>query len=469
MGRQRAGRDRSGLRGGGGKKGLQEAFAAEVVVEVEALIGAGAAAGVDFEAIETAARREALRIAARAIERRLNEDLSDHAGPSLPCPCSGKACYAGRLEKTFATAVGAVTLRRAYYHCDGCGRGWFPRDVAYGMQRRSLSPAVLRMTGLVAARVSFAESEELLWELAGVRVEAKHIERAAEALGAEIAQDERQVVDEPEQHEALPPTLYLGMDGTGVPMRNEELEGRAGKQEDGTAKTREAKLCTVWSAEGQDDQGVPLRDPGSVSYSAAIESAATLDTDAVLSAFAQRVEREARRRGFLRARRSVVLGDGAPWIWKLAAELFPGAIEILDRFHAKEHLSAVAKDIWGPASDLGRHWATRRYEELDAGDVDALLAALQVHAATNNEARKCIGYVQANRSRMRYPQFRALGLCTSTGVLEAGCGVAIGARLKRSGMHWTVHGANAVMALRTAILNGRYQDFWDRRARALAS
>jgi len=373
------------------------------------------------------------------------------------------------MDKTFETVLGAVTLQRAYYHCDVCATGWFPRDIAYGMQRRSLSPAVLRMTGLVAARVSFAESEELLWELAGVRVEAKHIERAAEALGAEIAEDERQVVDEPERHEALPPTLYLGMDGTGVPMRNEQLEGRAGKQEDGTAKTREAKLCTVWSAEGQDDQGVPLRDPGSVSYSAAIESAATLDTDAVLSAFAQRVEREARRRGFLRARRCVVLGDGAPWIWKLAAELFPSAIEILDRFHAKEHFSAVAKSVWGPASDLGRHWATRRYEELDAGEVDALLAALQVHAATNDEARKCIGYVQTNRSRMRYPQFRALGLCTSTGVLEAGCAVAIGARLKRSGMHWTVHGANAVMALRTAILNGRYQDFWDRRARALAS
>ena len=325
------------------------------------------------------------------------------------------------------------------------------------------------MTGLVAARVSFAESEELLWELAGVRVEAKHVERAAEALGAEIAQDERQVVAEPEAQAPLPLTLYLGMDGTGVPMRHEELLGRAGKQEDGTAKTREAKLCTIWSAEGRDEKGVPIKDPGSVSYSAAIESAATLDVDKELSDFAQRVEREAKRRGFLRTRRRVVLGDGAPWIWKLAAELFPGAIEILDRFHAKEHLSTVAKAIWGADSDLGRHWLAKRFEELDAGRVAALLAALQMHAASNDEARKCIGYVQTNRSRMRYPQFRAHGLCTSTGVLEAGCAVAIGTRLKCSGMHWTVRGANAIMALRTAILNGRYQSFWDRWARARAS
>ena len=62
-------------------------------------------------------------------------------------------------------------------------------------------------------------------------------------------------------------------------MRAAELEGRAGKQPDGSAKTREAKLCAVWSAEARDPQGQPVRDPGSVTYSGAIESAATRDTD----------------------------------------------------------------------------------------------------------------------------------------------------------------------------------------------
>lgn len=432
-------------------------------------MGAGASAGIDFEAIETAAKREALRVAARAIERRLDADLSDYAGPSLPCRCGRDASYAGRMKKTFETAVGAVTLRRAYYHCDSCHAGWCPRDAALGMLRRSLSPAVLRMTGLVAARVSFAESEVLLWELGGVRVEAKHVERAAESLGAEVARDELSVVDEPAAWEPLAPTLYLGMDGTGVPMRKEELEGRAGKQPDGHAKTREAKLCTVWSAEKRDEQGIPVRDPGSVTYSAAIESAATRDTDVVPSAFAQRVEREARRRGFYSAARSVVLGDGAPWIWNLASELFPNALQIVDRFHAKANLTTIAKAIWGPTSALGGHWAKCRHDELDAGQIDALLAALEVHAGSNDEARRGVGYFTTNRARMRYPEFRDWGLCTSTGVLEAGCGVAIGARLKGSGMHWTVRGANAILALRTTILSGRFEDFWDRRARALAA
>ena len=152
----------------------------------------------------------------------------------------------------------------------------------------------------------------MLRELASVRVPTKHVERAAEALGREIAHDARTVVEHPTAGEPVAPTLYLGMDGTGVPIRKEDLAGRAGKQPDGTANTREVKLVTVWSAEGRDADGTPVRDQGSISYSAAIESAAQTDTDATPSAFAARVEREATRRGFGRAARRAVLGDGAP-------------------------------------------------------------------------------------------------------------------------------------------------------------
>jgi hypothetical protein len=319
------------------------------------------------------------------------------------------------------------------------------------------------MVGGAAALVSFAESSELLDELAGISVDPKAVERTAEALGREIAQDERAVVL------ATPPTaptLYLGMDGTGVPMRAAELAGRAGKQPDGSARTREVKLVTVWSAEGRDVQGIPVRDPGSVSYSAAIESAATHDTDATLSAFAGRVEREAHRRGFDAASRQVVLGDGARWIWNLAGELFPDAVGIVDLFHAKGHLSEVAKDLYGAGSDRAQWWAAQRHDELDEGRLDDLLAALDVHVGSSDEARKCLDYVTNNRERMRYPAFRAQGLCTSTGVVEAGCKVAIGTRLKRAGMHWSVAGADAIIALRCCRLSGRFEAFWHRRRQA---
>ena len=156
----------------------------------------------------------------------------------------------------------------------------------------------MRMVGLAAAEVSFAKTSELLGELAGVHVESKQVERAAEALGREVAADERDVA-EPVPGPA--PTMHLGLDGTGVPVRPTEVEGRRGKQPDGSAKTREVKLVTVWTAETRDKEGRPVRDPGSVSYNAAVESAASRDTDPLPSAFAQRVYREAQRRGFDRA------------------------------------------------------------------------------------------------------------------------------------------------------------------------
>src|SRR5207253_1260422 len=342
-----------------------------------------------------AARRQALRLAARALEQRLNADTSDYVGPELPCPCGGVAHYHGRHEKTFESVLGPLHLKRAYYDCGRCHHGFCPRDRALKLESFSLTPGVLRMTASAAALVSFEESGALLHELAGVEVSVKQVERAAEALGAEIAVDERQDV---ERMREVAPTMYLGLDGTGVPMRPQEVADRAGK-----------------------------------------------------------------RRGFTEALRQVLLGDGATWIWNTATELFPPATQILDRFHAKEHLGEVGKVIYGDSPE-GKAWIDARCDELDEGHLKSLVHALRSHIGQHKEARECIQYIWRNRRRMRYPQFEKQGFCTSTGVVESGCKNVVGTRLKRAGMHWTVKGANAIIALRCSKLSGRFQDFWERRS-----
>jgi hypothetical protein len=437
-------------------------LAAEVAQEIEVLLGAAVVKELDLEAVETALRRQALRVAARLLEERLNADRSDQSGATQPCACGQRARYVGRRAKRFQSVLGEVKLERAYYYCSGCGQGCCPRDGALGLEGASLSPGVQRMVASVGAAVSFEEGSALLRELAGIEVEAKQVERVAEQLGAEIAQQER--TPEPLGEQPSAPTLYLGMDGTGVPMRSTELAGRPGKQPDGEAKTREVKLCTVWSAESRDEEGWPVRDQGSVSYSAAIESAASRDTDPELSQFTQRVEREAIRRRCREAARLAVIGDGAVWIWNLAQELFPQAIQIVDRFHVQERLSEVAKSLYGEASQRAKPWAQRRYQELDEGRWKNLLVALRRHAHRCSAARHALHYLQRNRQRMNYPQFRAQGLCTSSGVVEAGCKNVIGTRLKRAGMHWTVRGANAIIALRCCQLSGRFENFWEQRS-----
>ena len=449
----------SGRAGRAGEKGgLETTLTAEVSAEAERLIGEGALD--DFQAFETEARRVALQLMGQALARKLNADHCDEQGSHLPCECGTEARLAGRRPKTFTTALGPLTLERAWYHCECCHHGFSPRDRALGMEHTFVSPAALRMMGIAAARTSFAGASALLRELAGLALAPKTVERHAEALGREVATDEFRVI-EPEPCNA--PTVYLGLDGTGVPARKCGVQGREGKQPDGTAKTREAKLVVVWSAQTTDKDARPVRDAGSATYNAAIESIATRDTDTEPAPFAQRILREAKRRGFDNAPRQVVLGDGAPWIWNFTDEHFPDAIQIVDIFHAKGHLFEVAKAIYGSASEIGEQWARKRREELDEGRVDEVVAALRSHAGTCEEARKNAEYFSNNRERMNYPTFRAMGLCVATGVVEGGCKHIVGARLKHGGMRWTVAGANAIIALRCAVESNRFDDFWGRR------
>lgn len=403
-----------------------------------------------------------LRIACTLLATHLNADHSDHHAAHQPCKCGAKARFAGRRSRRVLTVLGVLTLDRAYYHCAACNQGFCPRDRTLGIEDAPMSPGVQRMIGVVGAAVSFAEGADLLHELAGLAVPVRQVERYAEQLGEAVAQYEREVAPAP----VAPPaqTMYLGQDGTGVPMRSEVLRGRAGKQADGSAKTREMKLCTVWTAQSRDHDGRPTRDPGSISYTAAIETAETLPTAKTLSPFAQRVEREARRSGFTRATRQVVIGDGAAWLWNIATECFPHAMQILDQFHAKEHVHAVANALFGTGTDLARHWARQRCEEMDSGRIQDLIAAIAAHATRCEVARTCAGYFTTHRRRMNYPQFERMGLCVGSGVVEAGCKTAIGARLKRAGMHWTEPGANAIAALRCCRLSNRYEDFWAWRA-----
>jgi hypothetical protein len=451
------------------KKNLfADLLASDVVQEIETLLSRQAVEDLDLEALELAVRQQALQLAGAAVEQRLNADTSDERGSRTPCDCGQEARLVGRRSKQVQSVLGPLKLERAYYHCSFCGHGFCPRDEHLGIENTSLSPALTRMIGTVGAMVSFQEGGELLTELAGVAVDAKQVERTAEALGKEIAEDER-LHSEPLDALPLPGTLYLGMDGTGIPLRAEELVGRTGKQPDGSAKTGEVKLCTIWSAESLDEEGTPIRDEGSITYSAALESACALDTAAARSPFAQRVWREATRRRFCQAPRRVVLGDGALWIWNIAADQFSDATQIVDRYHAKQHLSDLGKALYGLTAPRAAQWAERRKEELDTGRFRALLTAIRRQVTRSDAARSCLHYFQTNRERMRYPEFHAQGLCTSTGVVEAGCKVAIGTRLKRAGMHWTKQGSNAIIALRCSKLSGRFQDFWERRSERRAA
>jgi hypothetical protein len=246
--------------------------------------------------------------------------------------------------------------------------------------------------------------------------------------------------------------LYVVIDGTGVPVVKREC---AEQGKDGAAaKTREAKLGCVFTQSAVDAEGFPVRDPHSTTYVGAIESC---------TEFGPRIHAEALRRGLHCTTEVVALADGAPWIWNLVSEQFPGAVQIVDLYHAREHLAEVARVVYANTTQATA-WVAARREELDEGDVQLVIRALKrlrPHAdAAKEVVRKAIDYFANNALRMSYGAFRRQGYFVGSGVIEAGCRTIIGQRLKQSGMHWTVRGANAIIALRCSLLSNRWQDHW---------
>jgi hypothetical protein len=255
--------------------------------------------------------------------------------------------------------------------------------------------------------------------------------------------------------------VYIEMDGTGVPMVKAETEGRVGKIEGQPARTREVKLGCVFTQTTVDEQGRPLRDDASTTYVGAIESA---------EEFGRRLYTEAWERGWSRAQKKALIGDGAVWIWNLADQHFPGAIQIVDLYHARQHLWGLSAQLFPADETRRRRWITPRLKKLEAGRIAALVAELRAFPTANQELRHLLhleaDYFARNAHRMRYPEFRQQGLFLGSGVVEAGCKTLIAARLKQSGMFWTLRGANAIIALRCNRLSGKFEDYWESRSRA---
>jgi hypothetical protein len=323
------------------------------------------------------------------------------------------------------------------------------------------------MLALVGADAPFNHGRRQLELLAGLQVTAKAVERTAEAIGGDIAEREQTAVKQAVQLD-LPvivgdpiPILYVQMDGTGIPVVKKETQGRVGKVEGQAAHTREVKFGCVFTQTAWDEAGYPIRDPGSTTYTGAIEAAGE---------FGNRLYLETWKRGWSRAEKKVVIGDGAEWIWNNADRHFPGAIQIVDLFHARQHLWNVARLLHPGDTPHQKRWIMRQQPTLDGGKIEKLVAFLRTIEVTSIAMAETIrieaAYFERNTTRMRYPEFRRQHLFVGSGVIEAGCKTVIGSRLKQSGMFWTVSGANAIIALRCCHLNNRFEDYWESRRAA---
>lgn len=386
----------------------------------------------------------------------------------LSCACGGTAEYQELRSKSVLTAVGPARMLRPYYLCSCCHQGQFPTDRALDVERTEFSPGVRRMLGVVGSECSsFRLGAEQMLLLAGLEVTPKAVERVAEAIGADIAAREQAEIRKAMQLE-LPeaagppiPNLYVELDGTGVPVVPKETEGRESRQEGKPPRTREAKMGCIFTQTMVDEEGYAIRDEASTTYLGGIQTA---------EEFGRALYTEAYQRGWSRAVHGVVLADGQHYNWSIAQEYFPGALQIVDLYHAREPVWDLGAKLYpsDQAAKLG--WTKTHQHWLDEGQIETLVASLRSMDVPKPELGKPIqteaNYFESNAERMRYPWFRSRGFFVGTGVMEAACKTIIGGRLKGSGMFWTVRGANSIIALRCCRLSGKFEEYWESRGRS---
>jgi hypothetical protein len=420
---------------------------------------------IDLEAVETLVRDSMHHAGAMAVQRLLGMPTTHDR--QVPCGCGQEARYHETRPKQILTMLGPVVYDRAYYLCPSCHQGQCPRDRELDVVGTECSPGVRRMMAAVGSQTSFDDGRQQLHLLAGLEVTTKAVERHAEAIGGDIVAREQAKRDRIVQLEfpdilgAAVPVLVVEMDGTQLPMVHAELEGRAGRVQGQPARTREVKLGCVFTHTTTDAEGRPVRDAASTTYTGAIETA---------ELFGRRLYAEAFERGWDRAKRKVVLGDGAEWIWNIANQHFAGATQIVDVWHGCEHLWDMATRLFPSDEKQRKRWAKKLIQKLNRGRVESVVSELRSFPTRKPDLRDALriqaDYFERNCNRMRYPKFRKQGLFIGSGVIEAGCRTVIGSRLKQSGMFWTVRGANAIIALRCNRLSGKFEDYWASRSAA---
>lgn len=399
------------------------------------------------------------------LEELLNSDNGGFDSKIISDKKGNKYNFKEFRNKEVLTVLGTINLQRAYYYNKENKKGYFPKDILLNLCGTSFSPGMKRIMCRVGAYRPFNLGHEDIKEMAGIEVGAKEIERISYQIGLDVEKYNKSELSEPpvikQEFKKDIEKMYVLFDGTGVPVVKEETKGRKGKGENGQAKTREAKLGCVFTQTKTDKDGYPVRDEGSTSYVGYIETAED---------FGSRIYDEADYRGLDRAKKVCVIGDGAKWIWNIADYYFPNAIQIIDIYHAREHYWSVAKKIFLNDKDKIKTWTAERRNELNTGDVEKVISAIKKLLGKNNEQNeeieRQIGYFENNKERMRYKTFRLQGLFIGSGVIEAGCKSVIGQRLKQSGMHWTVFGANNIIALRCSMVSNRWEDYWEYRATA---
>ncbi|HLV78698.1 MAG TPA: ISKra4 family transposase [Chthonomonadaceae bacterium] len=382
-----------------------------------------------------------------------------YQGAHLTCPCGAQARFVGYRPRWIKSLCGEVLVERAYYHCSLCQRGHLPWDQAQGLSEKVFTLRFKASVCQVMGRLSYTQGVALLFGLLGVSL----AESSAEAIVLEVGERIRkQQAKQIQQVQALTeqataqrlfvqtppdpkePALPLhGVDGkrlyVGVDATTAHIDGEWRNVQNGLVFTVEA------DAKGRDTLKQRAYVAGRMDMQSLGWQMRRLSTLWQEPAYPE----------------VVFLADGAPCNWNLAATHFVRAVCILDFYHASQPLWELSRLLYRQDDSKdkarGERWVKKRLESLKTQGPKPLLCALKRRQGPTKEVREALRkaghYFQENACRMDYPAHLLAGRMIGSGAVEAECKCVVGMRLKQAGMRWSDKGADAVLAVRTSLLN----------------
>ena len=441
----------------------------------------------DLQTLEQSVLRACLALGRTMMEQLLTHTAQEAERPSRrEGECGHQQRLVGIRPRQIHTLMGKVTIGRAYYQClvekedpnVTCSHGYAPWDSVWEQIAGRTSPGVQKLLGKLVSRLTLSEAVDTFTSILPLPMSERQALHLIQPIGEALrAQEEAQVAvlfEQAAHTESLATEqgsvpgpsirrLYIETDGVMARMRRGSVDMEEAEARRTGDVYREIKVGAVFEGiPGRERSelapGVFLDEPGPITY---VAHRLTVEE------FGRFLYALAHRCGVDRVREVVILGDGARWIRHVVEDHFPDAVQIVDIYHAREHLWNVANAVHGSATPQGAAWARQADDLLSHGKIEELVQLIEKLPAISAlpGASRSIPAIEAeyflsNAQRMRYPLFRAKGMHIGSGVAEAACKTVVSTRAKKSGMRWTPDGLDAVLALRTSVLNQSYDSFW---------
>jgi hypothetical protein len=461
------------------KRFLKEKVRTDIVAEYDQLIDELPDDVKSFKEAEQVLRRGTIGIACKLLQCWV--EVAEKKLDVPKCPkCKINMRHRGLRECTIVTTIGEVTYRRPRYICKKCGQSIYPHDATARFLTHGVSQSLAQVIARMGADRPFEQAAEYLAEDYYLHLSNQTVRKVAEDAGAHIvrAEDARREAIQARTPEERVHTLQCDKDTTydigvvtcdGAMVHTREEPAYLGPNPDAKPDWHEVR---VGNASVGNLPANPKKPSGgkrghdfrmevvNTNTFARFESVEDVGNDLFLRAVAA---------GFFNARLRCFISDGASWIRNMAEEHFSDAILILDWYHAMEHVGDLSNEVFGRGTDESHRWTKQRENELWDGRVGAVLHAMKaLHSRENltesarKELDKTITYISNNRDRMRYPQYRELGLPIGSGRIEGLCKSLVGSRCKLSGMRgWTIRGSEGILRIRAARRDGNYKEIWN--------